>query len=59
MVDGGFMCAEQDPAVTKDIDETRDTEYKNNGGGSSPPSNQNFKFNNKTNTRLSRVKGVF
>ena len=42
MVDGGLLWYVQDTAVTKERDETRDTEYKNEGGGPSLPSNYSF-----------------
>ena len=59
MVDGGFLCAGQDPVVTRDRYEMGDMEDKNKGGGSIPPSNYIFKVNRNTKTILSNVKGVF
>ena len=47
MVDGGLLWARQDPDVTQERAETRDTEDNNKGGGPSIPSNHSFKAQSK------------
>ena len=44
MMDGVLMWYGQYPDVTQEKDETRDTEDKSKGGGSSPQNNHSFKF---------------
>ena len=42
MVDGGLVCAGQDPAVTQERAETGDMEENNKGGGTITPSKNTF-----------------
>ena len=46
-VDGILLYDGQDPEVTQERSETRDTEDNNKGGGKIPPGNHSFKVKRK------------
>ena len=57
-MDGGLLCARQDPSVTQERTETRNTEDKNKGGGPSPPSNHSLKLKAKKDKTITCERGI-